>query len=147
MNWSGDCPRPMETRSHMENLSREQVAQIGEALAERRSMLRAEIGQGLLRAAGDRYRDVAGMVTDSADEAVADLVADLDIAEIERDVQELREVESAIARTRSPGFGDCVECGEPVGFGRLKAQPSAARCIKCQERHERSHARHGTSSL
>jgi DnaK suppressor protein len=131
----------------MGNLSKEQVAQIGKALAERRGTLRAEIGQGLLRAAGDRYRDVAGMVTDSADEAVADLVADLDIAEIERDVQELREVETAIARARSPEFGDCVECGEPVGFERLKAHPSAARCIKCQERHERSHARHGTSSL
>jgi RNA polymerase-binding transcription factor DksA len=29
----------------------------------------------------------------------------------------------------------CLECGEPIGEGRLKAVPSATQCIDCASLH------------
>ncbi len=33
-------------------------------------------------------------------------------------------------------YGDCVECGDPVGYARLKARPEAPFCIGCQSQRE-----------
>jgi DnaK suppressor protein len=131
----------------MGRLTKEQLSRLADALKARQRGLRAEIREGLLRASGERYKDIAGMVSDSGDEAVADTLADLGIAEIDRDVRELREVEAALARVGSAAFGACSDCGEPVGFERLEAQPAAARCLACQNRHERAYAHPRASSL
>jgi DnaK suppressor protein len=34
-------------------------------------------------------------------------------------------------------YGECVTCGEGVGFRRLEAQPEAPFCIACQSQRER----------
>ena len=75
------------------------------------------------------------------DWAVADLETALDVAEVSRDVGELRDVEQALARVADGTYGDCVECGAHIPHGRLAANPSAARCIACQERLEASQRR------
>lgn len=31
-----------------------------------------------------------------------------------------------------PLFQDCVSCGEPIVADRLEAEPSACRCVPCQ---------------
>ncbi len=53
-----------------------------------------------------------------------------------RDAGELAEVEAALTRVAEGSYGTCVECGEPIPHARLAANPSAARCIACQERLE-----------
>ncbi len=131
----------------MSHLTHEQTAQIERALRKRERTLRAEIREGLLRSDEAHHKDLAGMVSDTGDEAVANLLADVDIAAVDRDVRELREVESALARITRDDFGDCADCGEPIGYPRLKATPSAARCIACQERLERGFAHEGTPTI
>lgn len=131
----------------MEQLTKSQVSRLADVLKERQRKLRSEIREGLMRSATERYKDMAGMVSDSGDEAVADMLADLGIAEIDRDVQELREVESALARIGTAKLGVCADCGEAIGFERMQAQPSAARCLTCQGRHERGYAHPKASSL
>jgi len=131
----------------MSHLTQEQITQIGQLLRERRRALRSEIRDGLLRSGEAHHKDMAGMVSDAGDESVANMLEDLGIAEVERDVRELREIEGALARIAGEGFGACVDCGEPIGYARLKAQPAAVRCIACQERHERVYAHGGTPSL
>jgi DnaK suppressor protein len=38
---------------------------------------------------------------------------------------------------RSPeSFGDCEECGNPIGFERLEALPHTRLCIRCKEDEE-----------
>ena len=37
-----------------------------------------------------------------------------------------------------PGLAACCDCGDPIGAKRLKAQPSARRCIECQSALEDS---------
>lgn len=131
----------------MNNLTQEQITQIGQLLRERRRALRSEIREGLLRSGEAHHKDMAGMVSDAGDESVANMLEDLELAEVERDVRELREIESALARIAGEEFGACVDCGEPIGHARLMASPAAMRCIACQERHERTYAHGGTPTL
>jgi len=38
----------------------------------------------------------------------------------------------------APTNRDCLDCGEPIPKGRLKANPQATRCITCQILAERT---------
>jgi DnaK suppressor protein len=51
----------------------------------------------------------------------------------ERDSRKLADLEDALRRIDSFDFGCCEECGEDIGLARLKAQPTARLCVKCQE--------------
>ena len=87
---------------------------------------------------------------DSGDAAVADQIADLDTAELERDLRdlrELRELEAAQARIDAGSFGKCIDCQEDIEYFRLRAQPAAARCVACQRIHESTHAHSPTPKL
>jgi len=131
----------------MGHLSQQQVTQIGQLLRERRRVLREEIRQGLVKSGAAHHKDMAGMVSDAGDESVANMLEDLELADVERDVRELRAVEDALSRLARPDFGDCADCGEPIGLARLLAWPAAARCVACQARHERGYAHEGTPKL
>ena len=81
------------------------------------------------------------------DWVLADILADLDIATVTRDVSELAEVDVALARIEEGSYGTCSDCGEPIGWPRLNAQPTAERCIACQQKLEGRSARPGRLSL
>ena len=101
-----------------------------------------EVQDELIRSGEQHYIDLAGRVTDTGDESVADALADLDAAMVDKHVQEIREVEAALQRIAQGGYGVCTDCGGPIGFARLKAYPTASRCIGCQTQHDRQFA-HG----
>ncbi len=44
---------------------------------------------------------------------------------------------SALRRFRDGEYGECLRCGESVGFARLKARPESFLCIDCQAARER----------
>ena len=75
-------------------------------------------------------------VGDRKDEAMRLQVADIDEAEERRDVDEMRAVVAALERLDAGRYGDCSDCGEPIGLERLRVQPSAERCVRCQHVHE-----------
>jgi DnaK suppressor protein len=129
----------------MGNLARNEVMELEGMLRERERALREEIRAALLRSEQEHYRDLAGMVSDAGDESVADMLTDIENAAVDRDVGELREVENARGRLREKTYGVCADCGEPIDYARLKAQPAAARCLACQTRQERASGRHSTS--
>ena len=60
---------------------------------------------------------------------------------IQRHLAELREVEVACARLAAGTIDECEDCGEEIGYKRLNANPVAVRCIDCQGRYEKTHAR------
>lgn len=130
----------------MTSLARSEVKELERMLRERELALRGEIRETLLRSEHEHHKDLAGMVSDIGDESVANMLADLDIAAVDRDVEELREVENALLRLRWNAYGVCVDCGEHIGYARLKASPAAACCVACQTRRERASAQH-TASL
>ena len=73
------------------------------------------------------------------DASVATLIADLDQAELGRDLSELRDLEAARARLADGSYGICIDCAREIGFERLKANPAALRCIADQTRYELTH--------
>lgn len=60
-------------------------------------------------------------------------------AEELRDTTELRGIDAALRRMETGHYGICSTCGTDIPLARLRAQPSAERCIDCQEQHERTH--------
>lgn len=46
-------------------------------------------------------------------------------------LQEIGQIRAALQRIAEGHYGVCVECGERIDPKRLKAQPTATRCIAC----------------
>lgn len=40
-------------------------------------------------------------------------------------------VQRALTRFADDSYGDCLDCGEPIGFRRLRAKPDAPFCVSC----------------
>ena len=113
-----------------------EYAEMRRSLLARFEELRADIVRELRKYDNEQYGEIAGAVADSGDKAVADLLVDVDLAEVNRDVAELREVEAALLRIAAGGYGTCVDCDTTIERARLEHTPSASRCIPCQERFE-----------
>lgn len=113
-------------------------AQFRNRLRGRWLVLREEIGNTLLRADEERYADIAGEVHDLEDESLADLLTDVSHAEVARDVEEVRDIETALQRISAGTYGVCVRCGNAIDRKRLDAYSTAKRCLPCQQYHERN---------
>ena len=48
----------------------------------------------------------------------------------------LKLTELALYRMDEGEYGDCLQCGEPIAYARLQAQPFASLCIDCQTARE-----------
>ena len=121
-------------------LNRRETIELASAIEERREALAVEIRREVARARNEPFAEVAGEVHDTGDEALADLVADVDNAEVTRDLAEVRELGAARARIADGSYGVCADCGVDIPVERLRAQLAALRCIACQERHEKTFA-------
>ena len=72
---------------------------------------------------------------------------DIDTALVDRQINEMRELEMSMKYLSELEFGDCIDCGNEIGFERLLAYPSAQRCIQCQNQYEKAFLHESTSSL
>jgi DnaK suppressor protein len=102
--------------------------------------LRDETRAALPRSDNESYADIAGRVGDIGDQSLADLLLDVNLAEVTRDVLEIRAIEGALKRIALGTYGVCVSCGQPIERERLEAYPTANRCAACQRAHEHDHA-------
>jgi RNA polymerase-binding transcription factor DksA len=124
----------------MNGLTKQELDRLAAGMKARKRLLLDEIRQGLARAGNERYAKVLGEVHDRGDESVADLLRDVQQAEVTRDVGELRDIEGAQARIAAGRYGRCIDCEAEIGYARLQAYPSAKRCIGCQELREKTKA-------
>jgi RNA polymerase-binding protein DksA len=122
-------------------LTLEQVQHFKTVLKARFKELRGEIRDELLRSDDARYQKLAGEVHDSGDEAIADLLVDIGNADLDRDVEEIRDIDAALLRIADGSYGVCADCGGAIPVDRLEAYPTAKRCRPCQQRYERGHRR------
>lgn len=116
-------------------------------LRDRWCELRDETREALSRSDNERYADIAGRVTDLEDQSLADLLVDVNLAEVTRDVEEIRAVERALRRISLGTYGSCVSCGQPIERERLEAYPTANRCAVCQRAYEHDHMTTPTPKL
>jgi len=128
-------------------LSIEERSALERTLRQRFAALAEEVRQDLLKSDDDRAAMLADRVRDVGDESMADLIVDLDLADTDRDLQELKDVEAALTRMHLGTFGTCLDCGGPIRVERLAAYPTAQRCQPCQAMHEKTYAQQGRASL
>ena len=116
-------------------------------LAERARILRGEIAEALHDSATPAGLGLPDRRAEAGDEAIADLESGIELAGMERDADELNAVLEALARMESDRFGLCADCGAPIAYERLLAQPQASRCIRCETERERLRARPSLPAL
>jgi len=105
-------------------------------LMNRRDALRSALQGDLsaLRQLALASGDIADFALDTAHEEVTSQLA-------EGESLELVQIDEAIERLHSGGYGACEECQKPIPLARLEALPYAKLCIKCQIDSEKTGTR------
>lgn len=107
-------------------------------LREQRARLTVDVRSDL-EESEQSYSELVGEVRDSGDESNAALQADSEHAELFRHASALSDVDAALGRIRDGSFGACADCGREISIERLRAYPTAKRCLECQTRFEKQH--------
>ncbi|HEV2803254.1 MAG TPA: TraR/DksA family transcriptional regulator [Pyrinomonadaceae bacterium] len=102
-------------------------------LLERREGLFRQVTEAEM---SSRERDLEA-TQDPADMAANAYTKELLISMSANDRRLLGLIDEALNRIETGGFGECVNCGEPVQEKRLEAVPWARFCLKCQDLQER----------
>ena len=116
----------------MATLSPQQRSAIEGLLTRRIQILRNEIEEALRDSEHEHHVQLANEVHDRGEESFADLLDDISDITLQHHVNELKDYQLALEKIESKAFGECADCGDEVGFERLKAFPAAQRCIKCK---------------
>jgi len=125
----------------MSHLKREDLTNIRNALQTRREALLKQVAAAVEESGQTQFTEVLGRASgDSSDEALAVTLGDLSAARLDHEIRQLRELDAAMRRMDGEDFGLCQDCGAPIPVARLVANPSAVRCIACQEMHEKTYA-------
>lgn len=112
------------------------VTSLRERLDARAAELRAEVAELRAEEAGSESRTPRPPVGDGGERGEEEARHAVRHAEQGRDTQELSDIGAALARMDDGAYGECVDCGCDIPLERLQAQPSAARCLRCQQRAE-----------
>ena len=129
-------------------LSRTRLLELSKRLDARYKSLLEEVRSELEESENQQYIELIGRVpADIGDQSIGDALADLNLAIIDRHIQELREIEAAKCRVTDRSYGICVACGDDIAPERLLAHPTAKRCLACQRQRERTYAHERTPTL
>lgn len=122
-------------------LTDKQLSELARQLDARRAKLSSEVHEELAEPERRKFGTLTGALPgDTGDQSVADAEAALSISMTDRHAEELQAIDRANARMRDGTYGVCVDCGAEIGFERLRAYPTAERCIQDQERVEKTYA-------
>lgn len=128
-------------------LQQSQILDFKTHLRHRAEELGREIRSTLARSSEESHVRIAEQARDTEDDSFSNLIVDLNYSEVERDAEELRRIQGSLRRLNEGTYGVCTDCGKDISVARLKAEPTAARCIECQEVYERTHAGVSTPKL
>lgn len=129
-------------------LTKQQTSELEQALNDLENSSARDLRQDMAQSGGaESFNQVAGEAPDTGDRSVADLTADLEAADIERHGGAIQDVAAARVRIADGSYGECINCGGEINFERLKVNPTALRCIRCQEVYEKTYGAGSTPSL
>ena len=120
-------------------LPEQQKNALREQLKQRFYQLRKEISQELLKSDNEHHIDLAGKVHDLEEESLANLLVDLQLATISREINEVRDIDAALLRLAHGSYGICIDCDEAIDQSRLHVIPTVKRCQRCQTLYEKTH--------
>ena len=131
----------------MNALTLQQTRQLERDLLAQRSGVLTEAHDELTRVTEQSYAAIAGEVPDFGDQATAASLTDYGNEMARRHVEAIREIDDALVRVKAHRFGRCMECGADIRFERLRAFPTARRCVPCQSLHEKTFAVGATPTM
>lgn len=132
----------------MSNLSKNELGKVEEKLRDQHRTLLEQVRSELDQRENQHLIELMGREPgDSGDVSLAGALSDLNILRVDRQIHELRDIEAAFKRFKDGSFGECVDCGQDIGYQRLLVYPTAKRCVICQEKHEHGFAQEGRPSL
>lgn len=112
----------------MSELDSGKLTELRRALEERAQVLRNELRETVQRSDQEKSQMLRDEVRDNADDSFLDLVTDVNLAEVDRDLAEFRLVSAALTRMGAGEYGRCENCGRDIAVKRLRLQ--------CQEQYE-----------
>ncbi|MGZ3181966.1 MAG: TraR/DksA family transcriptional regulator [Telluria sp.] len=113
------------------------ISDLERQLREERATLLAALRARLHHGDDPAQMALAATIDPEDDRATADLLNDTGIALLDHELAGLRAIDLALARIAEGTYGTCAVCGNPIAAERLHAQPSAAKCLHCQQKGER----------
>lgn len=129
-------------------LTQTRVSKLESKLDKLYESLLEEVRDALEKSENQQYVELIDRApADSGDQATGDALADLNLAIIDRHVQEIRDIEASRVRIKGGNFGTCIDCGGDIDYERLLAYPTAKRCYVCQRQHEKTYAHEGNPTL
>lgn len=120
----------------MTTLDGERIHALKQQLIQRRGQLAEELHQRMTSTQDKDYAALVGQVRDAGDESVVELLGSLSAITTEMEMAEFQAIEAALQRMTRGVYGQCTGCGAVVAAERLQANPSADRCITCQQKLE-----------
>jgi RNA polymerase-binding transcription factor len=120
-----------------EQLDERQRADLSHKMRVRYVTLQQEASAALRDTGDPQHAALADQVHDLQEQAFADVLEDVRLADVRRALEEMRDIEQALARMHAGTFGQCTDCGKSIALARLGAYPTAKRCLSCQEIYER----------
>jgi RNA polymerase-binding transcription factor len=118
-------------------LSRAELHDIERRLDQRQRALTTAIAEERRRIDTEALSQLDADVGDQVDQAFVMTSVEMERGLIDRYTGELERIAAVRERLAGGVFGQCIDCGEPIGAPRLQAQPTAVRCTDCQWRHEK----------
>ncbi len=121
----------------MEHLTSDEIQAVTALLHARARELGHDLRDEIDDASAQRRAQVDEGAVDRADQAQAETNTEREAGMVGHYATELADVEAALARIRAGVYGVCIDCGEAVPHARLRAYPTAKRCVHCQQLRER----------
>jgi DnaK suppressor protein len=99
------------------------------------------------QASAEPFTRIAGEAGDQADASLADATTDGMKADLERNTDELRQVQAALERVEAGTYGLCMACGQVIDRQRLRARPTARYDLQHEAERERRQGQPNTPRL
>ena len=103
---------------------------------ERLRQQQKQLERSMLTAVEQGRQTVAEETLDVADQAVFSYQKEMIFTQGTEGHSQLSLVRLAMERLQEGTFGECLQCGRPIGEKRLEALPWTPYCIDCQEKVE-----------
>ncbi len=95
--------------------------------------LDAELSESLEDSSGESPYD-----QHMAETAGVTLDREIDLTLQQNALAALAQIDRALNKLENGSYGNCDNCGKPIGEGRLKIAPFATLCVECKRLEERN---------
>lgn len=122
----------------MPNINEKELNKLRNSLLDYRRQLQQEIHDELIKEGSSSALSLAGKVHDKQEESLSEMLTEINLGLLKQHQHELKNLETALRRMENGEYGTCIDCDAPIAIARLKANPTAIRCISCQAKHEQA---------